>query len=281
MRNLMGATVVALIACGAVAPAAHAQFPNLNDLGKVIVLPPIPPIPPIGGGKGQQSNPLEMAKALELANTLAAKPTDPNMSQSQQQIHSYTKQNYQMQGAAGGAALLAIVGCLVADYVMDSSCTKGAIVGGLAGGVIGYVVGGNVADRQEVYASKEANLGAKLTAAEQDLADAKATRLAAEDLVKEHRATLDGLRREVARDKSKQNKMALEVSYMIKDAETLKTAKRGIEGQLASLQTAIANTPKQADASKLQAVHVQLQAEDRALDAALNNLGGVIESAKI
>jgi hypothetical protein len=75
--------------------------------------------------------------------------------------------------------------------------------------------------------------------------------------------------------------MALEVSYMIKDAETLKTAKRGIERQLTSLQTAIANTPKQADASKLQAVYVQLQAEDRALDTALGNLGTVIESAKI
>jgi len=113
------------------------------------------------------------------------------------------------------------------------------------------------------------------------LFDAKSMRIAAENLVKEHRATLAQLRQNRSNSDAAKSKMATEVGYMVKDADMLKTAKRGLEGQLASLKTAIANTPKAADASKLQAVYTQLQAEDRALDAALNSLSDVIDSAKI
>ena len=270
-----------IVLAAAASPAAYAQ-PSLRDLGKTFGVE-VPPID-IPIGKPGKGNPLDIeksAKALSLVTTMASLKADPSMSPSQSQIHNHVNQNYQMQGAIGGAALMAVVGCLVADYMIDAKCTDGAILGALAGGAIGYVVGGNVAERQKAYASKETTLNAKLAAAEQDLSDAKSMRIAAENLVKEHRATLAQLRQNRSNSDAAKSKMATEVGYMVKDADMLKTAKRGLEGQLASLKTAIANTPKAADASKLQAVYTQLQAEDRALDAALNSLSDVIDSAKI
>lgn len=261
----------------AAAPAAQAQGIGglINGAREIDGL--------LNGGKNRnkKNDALGMIERAALLSTLSNPQVDPSMSTSQTQIHGYANANYKMQGAVGGSLIGAIAGCLIADGLLDKNCGDGALLGAVLGGGIGYVVGGNAQKRQEVYASTENNLTAKLQAAEQDLADARATREAAEMLVAEHRSTLASLQQKRNRNQISREQYAKEVGYMVKDVEALGAAKKGLEGQLTSLNAAIANTTEPAESSKLTAVYVKLQAEDQALDKALRSLSGMVEGAKV
>lgn len=217
-------------------------------------------------------------KALMVAQLSNAK-RDPSPSASAEQVHDYAG-NYQTQGAFWGLLIGAVTGCVLAD-LFDMKCKDGVVVGAVLGAGVGIVVGSNVGKRQDVYASKEIDLNQKLVAAEADLADATATREAAERLLAEHRAKLSALKRQKAGSQETRDKMTTQIGYMSKDLEALTLANNGLKKQLESLNAAIAQTTSSADASKLRVVYTKLQAESTKLQAALDSMSNSLEDARI
>lgn len=215
-----------------------------------------------------------------LLGQLQASPANPNPSVNGAQVQNYSR-NYQAQGAIWGALIGAIGGCLLADFILDMDCTKGAIFGGAIGAAVGVAAGSDVGKRQEVYAKKEISLNEKLSAANADLADAKATRVAAENLVTEHRKTLASLRQKQNGSQQARQDMTKQVGYMSKDLEALTLANNGLKKQLESLDASIKAAKSTEDSNKLRPVYTQLQAESVKMEAALKSMSGAIEDARV
>ncbi len=205
----------------------------------------------------------------------------PTPSSAQSQLYDYSD-NYAVQGGIIGGIALALAGCLLADYVLDASCSEGIIYGGLIGATVGAVAGSQVGQRQEIYRDNEISLNDKLTTARSDLEDARSARAAAEQVAASHRSRLTSLNTQYERGEVTREQLVREIGYATDDMESLTAASNGLGDQIALIEQSIANSqPDPAAQAEARQIIEDLREEQAGIDVALQALSGTVQQVRV
>ena len=168
-------------------------------------------------------------------------------------------------GSLLGAVLGGLGGALLADQV-DVDPLTGAAVGAAGGALIGYAAGAYVSRRNEEAAGSQANLRARIAAANEDVARYEVAAQAAREVADQHAAEIRRLNAEYANQQISANDYEAQISDMKGDIRALKSLLVESEGNVQLMQRDIDELEQQGrDTSNLAAARRRLEEQNAGL----------------
>ena len=205
---------------------------------------------------------------------------DPNLTPAQRQLRAETHRFNQT--VAEGALAGALAGALIGAIAADDNPLAGAAIGAGAGAVVGAGAGFFVASQNESYASEEARLNAEIEAARQEVASYQRIVSASQQVVNQHRATIDSLNRQYRQGQITAEQYRRQTTGIQGDIESIEAAIDNNQEQTGAMQDRLGELRRQGvNAASLAQAEAQLRAQRQQLEAQLDSLLLAMDSAPV
>ena len=222
---------------------------------------------------------LRMAPVLALAAVMmvtacgstGSRTSDANLTPAQRNLRTEAER---FNSTVGEAAVIgAIAGGIIGALVVDDNRAAGAAIGAGLGAAIGGGAGYLVASQNQQYATREAQLDAQISAAEQDVARYREIVRTTQTVVNQHKARIAELNQQLASGQVNLGQVQTEQATMRQDLDLINDLIRENETIVNSYDAEISEARQQGTSTaQLQTARNALVDERRALQAQYDEL---------
>ena len=200
----------------------------------------------------------------------------------EQELQDYSGR-YMLQGAIVGCGIGAVIGMVVENNTGDGDIKERDVLGACAAGAAFGAVGGRiVASRQKEYANTQQATEAAVTAANQELAEARHARTVVQTAVADNIMAINSAKAQLDAGAITQAQYEDELAYARSVASNIERSKTGLQSEIKAAQAALdaapANDPNR---GKLASTITDLQNEYNAVDDEYQKLAQVLAQSDV